>query len=154
MLGDAAIEEAIRAALETEDLELVELQLVARRKGPRLTVFVHNLKGTVDFDALRRADRVITALLDEHIEGHYRLDVSSPGLDRPLVEDRDFERNLGRRVKVITEERVYEGQLESFTAAELCIAARGQRVDTVHRADIGQAVVVPDWGTSDSSHSR
>lgn len=55
--------------------------------------------------------RTISALLDvdDPIEGEYTLEVSSPGIDRPLVRRHDFERHAGFEVKIATR-RPYEGR--------------------------------------------
>ena len=58
----------------------------------------------ITLDELSAANRVIGALLDEHdvVPERYLLEVSSPGLDRPLKRTADFERVIGRRIRVTT----------------------------------------------------
>ncbi len=144
---DAAIEEAIRQALDEEKIELVDWRWVNRQNGPRITLFIHNLNGAVDFAALRRADRAATRVLDERIAGRYRLDVSSPGMDRPLESDRDFERNIGRLIEVRTSEEAILGRLEGVDTETVCLAlSNSEDTRTIERSRIERALIVPDWG--------
>ena len=64
----------------------------------------------------------LSDILDEedYIEGSYILEVSSPGLGRPLKKDRDFERSMGEEVEIRTyrmidsTERIYRGILKAY----------------------------------------
>ncbi len=82
-------------------LELVELDLFEAGKKPVLRVFVDK-EGGVNIDDCSRLSRDLgnTFDLEDLIPFAYHLEVSSPGLDRPLKNKRDFERNLGRGVKI------------------------------------------------------
>jgi ribosome maturation factor RimP len=100
------LEEMIETRLaETEpDVELIALERPSR-DGLRL--FIDHPAG-VDLDLCERVTHHLRDLLE-----HYSLEVSSPGLDRPLTKPEHFRRFLGRRVRVRTREAI-EGQ-RSFT---------------------------------------
>lgn len=70
-------------------------------KSPYLTVFIDKTGG-VDLDTLEKFHNLIDLPLDEFnpYDAPYTLNVSSPGLDRPLKTQRDFERKMGFEVEV------------------------------------------------------
>ncbi len=96
------IKSLVTPVLDEMGLELVDLQFSVAHKSAQLRIFVYE-KGGVSIDRCAQASRNIADLLDRKdlIEGRYRLEVSSPGLDRPLKTSRDFERNLGETVKIM-----------------------------------------------------
>ena len=97
------VRELIRPLLAARGAELVEL--TCHPGGGRLTLrcLVDTARGTT-LDELSGLNRAIGAVLEENdvIPDRYLLEVSSPGLDRPLKTPADFERVIGRRVKVTT----------------------------------------------------
>ena len=95
------IEEMVTPLLEQEGAELVDLQW--RKEGPQwvLRLFLDKPAGITLDDCEYFSNRV-GALLDERdaISQHYVLEISSPGLDRVIKKDKDFERFAGRPVKL------------------------------------------------------
>jgi ribosome maturation factor RimP len=107
----AQIRELIEPILRSRQVELVDL--IYRFEGGRLVLkFLVDTAQGISLDELSHLNRAIGAVLDEHepISGRYTLEVSSPGLDRPLKTVSDFERVIGRRVRVITSELVESQQ--------------------------------------------
>ncbi len=97
----AQIEEGLRSTATEQGLEIVEVEF-KQGKEPALTVYIDK-EGGVDLDACERFHRAIDPILDEldPTEGApYTLNVSSPGLDRPLKTDRDFQKCVGQKVEV------------------------------------------------------
>ena len=96
------LRELIEPLLERENVELVDLKL----GGRRLTVFIDK-DGGIGVDDCARMNRAIGDLLDveDPMAGRYLLEVSSPGLDRPLRTPRDFGRSVGRKVMITRHER-------------------------------------------------
>ena len=105
------VRELIRPLLASRGVELVEL--TCHPGGGRLTLrcLVDTAHG-ITVDELSGLNRSIGAVLEEHevIPDRYVLEVSSPGLDRPLKTTADFERVIGRRVKVTTSAPVADRQ--------------------------------------------
>lgn len=106
------IEDMITPALLEKGFNVVRIQLQGS-KGKNLQIMIERLNDnaiTVDDCAL--ASRIISVLLDidDPIHESYTLEVSSPGMDRPLVKKDDFERFAGSKIKIelVTP---YEGQL-------------------------------------------
>jgi len=88
-------------------LELVSVDLLAKGKRFLLRVFVDKEGGVTIMDC-ERMSRSLEALLDveDPIKGPYVLEVSSPGLDRPLVKQRDFDRSVGKLVRIVSSEKI------------------------------------------------
>ncbi len=97
------IRELVQPMLSSRQAELVEL--ICRGTGGRILLrfLVDTAKG-ITMAELSSVNQAIGALLEEHdvVPSAYMLEVSSPGLDRPLKRPVDFERVIGRRVKVST----------------------------------------------------
>ena len=119
--GKHAVEEKARALAEplvaAEGLELVDLEYVRERDGWVLRLFIDKPGGGVGLDDCTRASRALdTALEVEDIVPHeYHLEVSSPGLNRPLTRPVHFERAVGKRVKVKTFGPIGEPPRKNFT---------------------------------------
>ncbi len=101
MLGDSPQLRALVGPL-VEDLgyELVLVELVG--SSPRTLRLYIDAPGGVLLDDCETVSRNVSALLDvdDPISGAYNLEVSSPGLDRPLVFPEHFRRHVGERVKI------------------------------------------------------
>lgn len=108
----SALETIISPVCLTQGVELVCVQYASEEGGPVLRVLIELPqaetlpKGVgVTLENCTRVSRELSPLLDEHedlVEGAYRLEVSSAGVERPLVKARDFERFVGREVRLST----------------------------------------------------
>ena len=98
------LENAIRPILDDMNLELVELQY-NRSKRSSVRIFVWE-PGGVTLEHCTIASRRISDVLDQRdlVPGRYNLEVSSPGLTRPLKTQRDFERSIGEKLKAVVAE--------------------------------------------------
>lgn len=106
-----------------EDLnyELVDLEYVKESGRYFLRVYIHK-DGGVNLDDCQKMSEALSAKLDaeDPIKDTYYLEVSSPGLDRPLRTDRDLERNLGKDIELnlyapFEGKKYYEGKLVSYS---------------------------------------
>ena len=99
-------EKSLLAALEPtaveKDVEIVTVEVVGSRKAPTIRVFIDTPHG-VSFDELSSAQSWIDDIMDDldPFPGAYTLEVSSPGIDRPLRTPEHFERFAGERVQVV-----------------------------------------------------
>ena len=91
----------VESKIASLGLDLVDVAYV-KEKSERILRIVIDKTGGVSIDDCADASTAIDPLLDgsELIIDSYTLEVSSPGIDRPLVTDRDFERNIGKLVEV------------------------------------------------------
>jgi len=109
-----AVEEKIRKLADDLALdfgfELEDVELLGRGRRLLLRVTIDR-PGGVTLDDCEAFSRDLSAALDaeDPVAGPYTLEVSSPGLDRPLKKPRHYEKSLGKLVRIITREKV-EGQ--------------------------------------------
>jgi ribosome maturation factor RimP len=99
------ITQLIQPIVEDAGLELVDVQYRQEPAGWTLRVIIYKKSG-VTLDDCTRVSRETSHILDveDLIPHKYNLEVSSPGLDRPLKTERDFERNIGEKVTFIVKD--------------------------------------------------
>lgn len=107
----------------------------------------------VGIEDCEKASRELSALLDveDPIPGHYVLEVSSPGIDRPLFTAAQFRKVEGQEVKVLLKaplegRRRLRGKLASVEGERIMLEAEGKIIEFEH-ALVESARVVPDWVT-------
>ncbi len=107
-----SLREKIKPLVEEEGLELVDLNFYQSGSRSILRIYVDKAGG-VTIDQCANLNRKIGDYLEmENLIPHrYLLEVSSPGLDRPLLRDADFKRKIGEKVKVSLKEKL-DGQTE------------------------------------------
>jgi ribosome maturation factor RimP len=88
-------------------VQLVDVELAGSMRKPIVRVFIDKENG-VTLDDCERFSNALSAVLDveDPIHTPYVLEVSSPGLDRPLKGIKDFERNTGKLVRIITKDSI------------------------------------------------
>jgi ribosome maturation factor RimP len=130
------VRDVVGAPLETSGLELVDVE----HTGTILRVTVDR-PGGVDLDAISEASRLVSEALDrtDVVPGRYVLEVSSPGVERPLRTPAHFRRFVGTRVAVRTRpetegERRVDGQLEAADDEGVVVAGRRLAYDEIERA--------------------
>ncbi|MGB9822731.1 ribosome maturation factor RimP [Thermodesulfovibrio sp.] len=103
------IKEYAEQVSEQEGVEVLDIEIHPGGKGLILRIFIDR-EGGVTIKDCENFSRAIEAILDieDPIKSSYTLEVSSPGIDRPLKEKKDFLRNLGRNVKITTKEKIAE----------------------------------------------
>ena len=97
------IETLVMPILDDLGFELVDLLLQQDGRQLALRIFIDK-PGGVNLDACATVSREVGAILEieDPIKSAYRLEVSSPGMDRPLKKPADFERFAGQKVKLKT----------------------------------------------------
>lgn len=130
--------------------ELVDVEYLMERGRWVLRLYIDTEKG-VTLDDCARVSREMGDVMDVHdvIPHRYVLEVSSPGLNRPLRKERDFARVVGKRVKVRTTvpiqgRRNFTGLLIAFRDGTLLIETNGQEV-TLSRSDVEKANLIYDF---------
>ena len=157
--GAMDLEQVVTTVVERAGMELVDVTFRREGGGKILRVTVDR-DGGVDLDAISEVSGRISRRLD--VEGFdpgpYSLEVSSPGVERPLRRPADFARQVGRKVKVKTTEpvdgeRVHTGTLVEAGAEGIAIATeRGER--RLAYADIASARTVFEWGAVPGRRQR
>ena len=100
----ARVEELIQPLLVAQGVELVEVQYHRPPRGRASLRLFLDREGGITLEELARLSRVVGDLLDVHdpIPGSYTLEVSSPGLTRALKKPADYQRYVGRLVRLTT----------------------------------------------------
>ena len=98
-----SVADLIKPTLERNAIELVDVEYKRTGRVWVLRVFIDKNHGVTVHDC-QELSREIEDLIEIHelIDGHYVLEVSSPGLDRPLKKAADFLRNKGKRIQIKT----------------------------------------------------
>jgi len=138
-------EALVKPVVEGAGLELVDVSWTGQ-SGRRILRLTVDREGGVDLDTIAAVSERVSRRLDlEGFEpGPYHLEVTTPGLERPLRRPEDFRRALGRRVRVRTPEGVVEGELREAEQDRIRVAAaEGER--ELRLPDVAAARTVVDW---------
>jgi len=134
-----SIAELVSPVLEDLGFRLVRVE-VSRRDGMTVQVMAEREDGTMNIDDCKAVSQQLSPVLDVHdpIAGKYRLEVSSPGIDRPLVRASDFELWAGNEAKIELKQLIdgrkrLRGRIEGFEDNEVRLE--------VELEDIGAQVI-------------
>jgi ribosome maturation factor RimP len=145
-----AVVSVIEPVLAARGLELVEVEVRGGGRARTLRVVVDR-EGGVDLDGLTAASEVISPLLDSVADapsGSYTLEVTSPGLERPLRRPDHFRRAVGETIVVKTAEpepRRHRGTLTTADDNGIDVAVDGEGVHLSYD-EIREARTVFEWG--------
>jgi ribosome maturation factor RimP len=139
------IRELIEPAIDSMGVELDDMEL-GRMKGKILLRVYSEKQGGVSIDDCERVSREIETVLDveDPVPGAYVLEVSSPGLDRPLRKPRDFIRFSGKKIRVVTNEPVdkqtfFVGKIEDATDENVMLVLQKDKKVTIAYKKISKA---------------
>lgn len=130
--------------------ELVGIEYHPNSANALLRIYIDRAEG-VTVDDCERVSRQVSALLDvaDPVPGHYTLEVSSPGLDRPLFEPEHFQRFTGRQTRVqlgmaLDGRRRFVGEILGLRDGELLLRCEGTEV-AIPLDRIEKARLVPEF---------
>lgn len=130
--------------------EFVGLEYSSNPKNPVLVLYIDKPDG-IDVDDCQMTSREVAALLDveDPISGHYVLEVSSPGLKRPLFSTSHFEQFKGELVKIKLfapheGRRKFKGTILGVKDKQILVEQDGAKV-TLDHGNIAKARLVPDY---------
>jgi ribosome maturation factor RimP len=148
MRGEASVVEQVRVVAsrvaESYGLEIFDVQF--RREAPGMILRVQidrpgpaaRAEDSVSVEDCARVSRDMSAILDveDVVPIAYTLEVSSPGLDRPLRRPDDYSRFAGRRAKIVMRERVdgqgfFKGRLGGIEGSDVLIEGDDRRTHRV-----------------------
>ena len=150
------MEQLIDPICRAHGVELVDVRYQRERGGAVVRVIIDRPRAdevegsAVSLEHCTNVSRDVSAALDVHEDllpsGAYRLEVGSPGLDRPLVKLSDFERFAGREVKLRTKapignRRNFQGQLLGVHDQDIELDQDGQLI-RIPYAEVAQANLV------------
>lgn len=144
----AAIAELVEPSLEDLGFRLVRVQLMGRADSQTVQIMAERADGTMTIEDCQTVSRQLSPLLDafDPIDNAYNLEISSPGIDRPLVRPSDFEDWAGYEAKVELRElldgrRRFRGILEGFEDSEIRLEVD---LDQVGRQVLGLPIALVD----------
>ncbi len=148
---DARIAAIIQPALKGAGFRLVRVRLFGQEAGLTLQVMAERPDGTMTVQDCEEVSRAISPALDveDPIEKHYDLEVSSPGIDRALVRKSDFETWTGHIVKAET--NVLVSDRKRFRGKIIAASDEGVTIESDKPAYGEAPVVTLPWETIDEA---
>lgn len=145
------VEPKCQRLAEELSFELVDVSLDKEPTGKYLRIYIDKPEG-ITLDDCEKYHRAIQPQLESY--DYDFLEVSSPGVDRPLKKDRDYERAMGLEVEVhlfkaIDGQKTFTGELTGFTRDELTVLVGGQEITFSRRAASQVKPVVDMEGVQD-----
>lgn len=135
-------EELLMPIMEANNFELVDVEYVKEGGNWYLRAYIDK-EGGINIDDCELVSRALSDLLDEKdfIADAYILEVSSPGLGRPLKKEKDFARSMGEEVEVrlyraIDKQREFIGILSAYDEATVTLTMDDAQEKTFERKDI------------------
>jgi ribosome maturation factor RimP len=129
---ETRLEEFLRPAIEAAGFDLVRLKVTGSERKT-LQVMAERPDHTMSAEDCARLSRLISPILDEKdpIPGSYRLEVSSPGIDRPLVRLKDYHDWQGYEAKIelnrmAENRRKFKGVIAGVDGDNVCIDIEGE----------------------------
>ena len=142
---EAKTERLVMPIIDEKGFEFVDTEFVKEGNSHYLRVFVDK-PGGITIDDLESVSRPLSDKLDENdfIDEQYILEVSSPGLGRPMKKDRDFDRNMEKVVeihlyKAQDGEKEWVGQLKGYNEETVTIELDEGNEMQIERANISLA---------------
>ena len=135
-------EKLLEPILEANHFELVDVEYVKEGGSWYLRAYIDK-PGGINRYTYKIVNRALGDLLDEHdfIEESYILEVSSPGLGRPLKKERDFARSLGEEVEIrtyrmVNKQKEFRGILKAYDKDTVTIETEEEEEQIFERENI------------------
>jgi ribosome maturation factor RimP len=140
----------LRPAVEETGMELLGIEFISAGQHSVLRLYIDHENG-ITVDNCADVSRQVSAILDveDPISTEYNLEVSSPGMDRPLFEKKHFEAVVGENIDVklgmpLNGRRKFKGLLASIEGDNLIVVVDGQDYELVI-SNIDKANLVPNF---------
>lgn len=146
----AKVEELVTPIIDENQFELVDVEYVKEGSNWYLRIYADK-KGGINIDDCVLISRALEEKLDaeDFIEDAYILEVSSPGLGRPLKKEKDFKRSIGESVEVKLYKaqdhgKEFEGILKAYTEDTVTIEVEEEE-KVINRKDIAMIRLAIDF---------
>ncbi|MEX2464139.1 MAG: ribosome maturation factor [Balneolaceae bacterium] len=142
------IKEISQPIVEQRNMFLIDVE-IKHQKIPEIWILVDSEERDVDLRKCSEISRELSLLLEENelLKSSYRLNVSSPGLSRPLSDIRQYPKNLGRtaKVKFKKEDNYFttEGVIEEVNDGSLTILQEDGEKSEVEFDTIVETKIIP-----------
>ncbi len=135
---DRSLLEILDPVAEAAGYEIVRLRLMSGTKSRRLQIMAEDAHGEMNVDDCARLSRAVSEVLDaaDPIEGDYLLEVSSPGVDRPLTRLKDFATYEGLAARIELDRladgrKRFKGELAGIEGDHVAINLEEEDAETV-----------------------
>jgi ribosome maturation factor RimP len=138
--------ELAEQAASTHGVDVLELQLRGQGRGRVLSVIL-DADGPVEADVVERVSKDLSRALDQAdpLQGSYTLEVTTPGLERPLQSARDFRRQRGHEVRIVAGvASAVQGVVVDADDQAVTLDVDGRQVQ-VPLSDVVRGTVVLPW---------
>lgn len=142
------IEKLLLPTIHAMGFELVQVKMMEGNKSKLLQIMAERPDGSMNVDDCAEISHQVSAILDveDIIPGEYRLEISSPGIDRPLVKHADYEKHIGHLAKIeltlpVNGRKRYTGMLKTLVGDTLTLEVDGQPV-AIELPDVQHAKLV------------
>jgi ribosome maturation factor RimP len=159
-VADSTLEHELERRVEELGFEFVELETAGNRARPILQLRIDRPDSEpgrgVTLDECSSVSRALEGYLDDlpELSDTYVLEVSSPGLERPLTRARHFQRFVGREIRVKIQGKRLEGALlgvEGDAGEERVLVRRSDGAElAIPLADVQKATLIHRWETEPS----
>lgn len=147
MRFEEKLKKIVKPICEAENLHLVELKIRGDAKKKVFEIYADSEQG-INLGQCEKLSRLIQDELDmdDQFQNNYRLDVSSPGLDRALEFDWEYKKNIGHNLEItLTAAETLAGRLLSFDEEVLNIENESGQQQIIKRSDVKQVKVKIQW---------
>ena len=142
----AHVEELAGGVVLAQGLELVHVEFLPKGTAAILRLYIDK-PGGVNVDDCQRVSRHLSLLLEAEdcINQQYILEVSSPGIERPLFKAEDYRRFSGKEIRILTHDKIegrkkFTGLLKGFSQGILSMECQGSNyeipLETVRKANL------------------
>jgi len=135
---DRSLLEILDPVAEAAGYEIVRLRLMSGTRSRRLQIMAEDAHGDMNVDDCARLSRAVSEVLDaaDPIDGDYLLEVSSPGVDRPLTRLKDFETYEGLQARMELDRladgrKRFKGELAGIEGDMVAINLEEEEAETV-----------------------
>lgn len=135
-------EEILLPIVEEYGFELLDVEYVKEGGTWYLRTYIDK-EGGISIDDCEKVSRRLSDILDEkdYIDDTYIMEVSSPGLGRPLKKEKDFKRSLGKEVdirtyRMIDKQKEFTGILKDYDKDTVTIELENETLKTFEKGDI------------------
>lgn len=144
------LRDLLEPAIENMGYELVHLELAGRGSNALLRIYI-DAPGGIQIDDCESVSRHVSAVLDveDPLAGSYVLEVSSPGLDRPLVKPDHFQQFLGDRARIVMATHIlgrrrFAGEMVQADEESVVVEVDGESYELPYK-DIESARLEPQY---------
>lgn len=128
------VEKIVEPHLKEMNLSLVDVEYLQEGGYWYVRVFIEDLDGDVGIDDCEKLSRLIEDDVDKLIDQRFFLEVSSPGLERPLKKIADYQRFCGEKISVVLKKKLgdkknFIGILEAANDEKITMEIDGEKIE-------------------------